>query len=265
MADLVTYELDGPVAVIGLNRAAKRNAISDALIDALDAAVSRAHREARAAVLFGHGDHFSSGLDLAEHAGRTSEQGVQTSYRWHAAFGRISRGPIPFVGALHGAAVGGGLELAASLHIRVADADAYFALPEGRRGIFVGGGGSVRIARIIGVSRMTDMMLTGRAMTARQAESVALVHYLTPPGEALAKAREVAGQVAGNAGFSNFAVINALPRMQDLSSEDGLFFEAYVAAAASATAEAKAGLAAFLEKRAERVAPPRPDDGEAPG
>lgn len=259
MTGLVTYERDGAIAVIGLDRAEKRNALSDTLIAELDAAVEQAHAEARAAVIFGHGDHFSAGLDLAEHAAKTPAEGVQTSRRWHATFGKIDRGPIPFVAALHGATVGGGFELAASAHLRVADATAFFALPEGQRGIFVGGGGSVRIARIIGTSRMTDMMLTGRTLSATQAEAIALVHYATQPGEALARAKEVATRVAANAPLSNHAVINVLPRMQDLAADDGLFFESYAAAIVAASAEAQAGLAAFLEKRAARLVPPGAD------
>ena len=126
-----------------LNRAAKRNAINDALVEALRVAVERAGGEAKAGIIFGHGDHFSAGLDLAEHAERTPIEGIHHSRKWHAIFDRIERGPIPFVAALHGAVVGGGMELAAATQIRVADDTAFFALPEGQRGIFVGGGGSV--------------------------------------------------------------------------------------------------------------------------
>ena len=97
-------------------------------------------------MIFGHGEHFSAGLDLAEHIERTPLEGVHHSRKWHAIFDDIERGAIPFVAALHGAVVGGGLELAAAAHLRVADATAFFALPEGRREIFVGGGGSVRMA-----------------------------------------------------------------------------------------------------------------------
>ena len=264
MPNLVSYDVDGSVAMIGLDRINKHNAINNDLIDALDTAVMRAHRQARAAVLFGHGAHFCSGLDLAEHATRTAAEGVQTSARWHEVFGRISRGPVPFIAALHGAAVGGGLELAASTHLRVADPTAFFALPEGQRGIFVGGGGSVRIARLIGVSRMTDMMLTGRIMSAQQAEAISLVHYLADTGGALEQACALAARVAENAPLSNYAVVNVLPRMQDLSSDDGLFFESYVAAVTSASADAQAGLAAFLEKRAQRLVAPSPAD-QVPG
>jgi (methylthio)acryloyl-CoA hydratase len=166
----VTYAVEGAVALIGLDRAEKRNAINDALVSALEEAVLRAGTEAKAAVIFGHGEHFSAGLDLAEHAERTPIEGIHHSRKWHAIFDRIERGAIPFLAAIQGAAVGGGMELAASTQIRVADESAFFALPEGQRGIFVGGGGSVRVARLVTAARMADMVLAGRVLSAAEAE-----------------------------------------------------------------------------------------------
>jgi (methylthio)acryloyl-CoA hydratase len=260
----VTYALEGAIALVGLNRAAKRNAISDAVVEALRLAVERAGAEAKAGVIFGHGEHFSAGLDLAEHAERTPIEGIHHSRKWHAIFDRIERGPIPFVAALHGAVVGGGMELAASAQIRVADDTAFFALPEGQRGIFVGGGGSVRVARLISATRMADMMLTGRVLSASEAVGANFLHYLAPGGGALAKAKELAARIAGNAPLSNFAIINALPRIQDLAHDDGLFFEALMAAMTQTSPDAQERLRAFLDKRAERLAiPDRDPKGDA--
>ncbi len=91
---------------------------------------------------------------------------------------------MPVIAALHGAVVGGGLELASACHIRVADDSTFYALPEGSRGIFVGGGGAVRIPRLIGTARMTDMMLTGRVYNAEEGERTGLAQYLVPQGQA---------------------------------------------------------------------------------
>ncbi len=189
---LVIYSLEGDVALIRLNRPEKRNAISDAVIELLAEAVARASVEAKAAVIHGSGTHFSAGLDIAEHAEKSPIEGIHGSRRWHAVFDTIQRGAIPFVAALHGAVVGGGLELAASTHIRVADRTAFFALPEGQRGIFVGGSGSVRIARLMTLARMTDLMLTGRVLSAEEGERFNLVQYLVEPGAALDKAKALA-------------------------------------------------------------------------
>jgi enoyl-CoA hydratase/carnithine racemase len=260
MSEGLSYELDGPAALIGLDRANKRNAINDALIEALRLAVERAHAEAKVGIVFGHGENFSAGLDLAEHVSRGPIEGIHHSRLWHAIFDRIERGPIPFVAALEGAVVGGGMELAAAAHLRCAGDSAFFALPEGQRGIFVGGGGSVRVARLIGPARMADMMLTGRVLSAADAERADFVQYLVPRGTALAKARELAARIAKNAPLSNYAIANALPRIQDLSHDDGLFLESLMAAMTQAAPEAQERLRDFLEKRAPRIERPGDKD-----
>jgi len=254
--DLVTYELRGAIAHVGLNRAHKRNAISDAVVEAIAIAAERAEREARAAVLFGHGDHFCAGLDLAEHVEKTPIEGVRGSRRWHAVFAAIEHGTIPWISALHGAVIGGGLELAASTHIRVADGSAFFALPEGQRGIFVGGGGSVRVARLTGVARMTDMMLTGRVVAAEDAERWNLAQYVVAQGSAVETAMQLAERAATNAPLSNYAVINALPRIQDMAKDDGLFVESFVSSFTAASPDAEERLRAFLDKRVGRITSP---------
>jgi len=172
---LVDYALEGDIAVLRLNRPEKRNAMNDAMLADLGKAVDRAAGEAKAAVLCGNGKHFSAGLDLLEHSQKTVMEAIDGSRSWHRVFSQIQRGKVPFVSALHGAVVGGGLELAANTHIRVADRETYFAMPEGQRGIFVGGGGSVNITRLMGVARMMDLMLTGRVLSAEEAERCAVV------------------------------------------------------------------------------------------
>jgi enoyl-CoA hydratase/carnithine racemase len=252
-------ELRGDVALIGLNRTEKRNAISDAFVEELHDAVEQAETSAKAGVIHGHGPHFCAGLDLAEHVKKTPFEGVHGSRRWHRVFERIERGRLPWFSALHGAVVGGGLELAASTHVRVADSTAFFALPEGQRGIFVGGGGSVRVARLMGLARMTDLMLTGRSVDAEVAERWNLVQYVVAEGKALETAIALAARTATNAELSNYAVINALPRIQDMSSEDGLFVESFIASFTATSPEAEERLNAFLSKKAGKVAKPGGD------
>jgi enoyl-CoA hydratase/carnithine racemase len=254
---LVTYELRDGIALIGLNRPAKRNAVSDNVVEALHVAVAAAQAEAKAAVIFGEGAHFCAGLDLAEHSQKQLIEAVQGSRRWHQVFDGIERGAIPFVVALQGAVVGGGFELAAAAHVRVADTTAFFGLPEGTRGIFVGGGGSVRIARLIGAQRMGDMMLTGRTVSPEQMEIWGGVSYVVPKGKALETAIELARTAAANAPLSNYAIINALPRIRDMSSEDGLFVESLMSALTSATPEAAQRLQDFLQKRTAKLKAPR--------
>jgi enoyl-CoA hydratase/carnithine racemase len=255
--DLLTFELRDRTAFIGLDRPEKRNAINDAVIAGLVEAIGRAHAQARVIVLHGHGPCFCAGLDLVEHKVRTPEEVFHHSRSWHQAFRAIRHGRIPAIAALHGATVGGGLELAASCHLRVADTTTFFALPEGSRGIYVGGGASVHVARLIGASRMADMMLTGRVLDAQTAERIGLAQYLVPQGEALAKAVELAEKIAGTAPLTMLGVLQALPRIQDMSEDDGLFVESMMAALAQSGPEAARRLAEFAEKRGAKVA--RPD------
>src|SRR5690242_10117074 len=159
---LLRVERRDAVLTVGLNRPAKRNALNDGIILAIGDCFADLPDDIGAVVIHGIGDHFSSGLDLSELSDHDATGGLIHSQMWHRVFDRIQYSRVPVIAALKGAVIGGGLELACAAHIRVAEPSAYFALPEGQRGIFVGGGGSVRLPRLIGVSPATDMMLTGR-------------------------------------------------------------------------------------------------------
>ncbi|OGB72400.1 MAG: enoyl-CoA hydratase [Burkholderiales bacterium RIFOXYC12_FULL_65_23] len=251
--DAVQLEMRGSVALIRLCRPAKRNALNDGLILALRDMFQNLPKEARAAVIHGEGEHFCAGLDLSELQERDAGEGVHHSRLWHSALECIEKGTVPVVAALHGAVVGGGLELASACHIRVADESAFFALPEGTRGIFVGGGGSVRIPKLIGVARMTDMMLTGRVHDAVNGERIGLAQYLVPTGSALDKALELATRIATNAPLTNYALMHALPRIAEQPADHGLFTEALMSSIAQSAPEAKARVRAFLEGKAAKV------------
>ena len=241
------------VAVIRLTRPAKRNALNDALVLAIRDTFDNLPATVRAAVIAGDGEHFCAGLDLSELKERDAGQGLQHSRMWHAALERVQYGPVPVIAALHGAVVGGGLELASACHLRVADESTFYALPEGSRGIFVGGGGSVRIPKLIGVARMTDMMLTGRVFNAADGERIGLSQYLVPAGQAFAKAFELAQRVAQNAPLTNYALMHALPRIAEQPADQGFFTEAMMAAIAQSAPEAKERVQAFLDGRAAKV------------
>jgi enoyl-CoA hydratase/carnithine racemase len=246
------------IAVLFLARPQKRNAIDDPTVFGIEAFFAAVPDGVRAVVLAGEGDHFCSGLDLSELSARDAAQGVAHSRTWHRAFEHIEFGKVPVVAVLHGAVVGGGLEIAAACHIRVAEGSAYYALPEGSRGIFVGGGGSVRLPRLIGTSRMMDMMLTGRSYDAEEGQAIGISHYLVAPGEGLAKGIELARRIACNAPMTNFAVTQVLPRIAESDPATGYVTEALISAIAQADGEAKSRLKAFLEKRAPKVVHKKP-------
>lgn len=248
-------DIRGPVAVIRLTRPAKRNALSDALILAVRNVFETLPASVRAAVLDGEGDHFCAGLDLSELTERDAGAGLHHSRMWHAALERVQYGPVPVVAALHGAVVGGGLELASACHLRVADESTFYALPEGSRGIFVGGGGAVRIPRLIGAARMADMMLTGRVYNAQDGERIGFAQYLVPAGQSFDKALVLAQRIAENAPLTNYALMHALPRIAEQPADQGFFTEALMAAIAQSAPEAKDRVRAFLEGRADKVKP----------
>ena len=251
--ELHRYGEHQEVAIVRLRRPAKRNALNDRLVLSIRQLFETLPEGVRAVVLDGEGDHFCAGLDLSELKERDAAQGLHHSRMWHAALERLQLGTVPVIAALHGAVVGGGLELASACHIRVADETTFYALPEGTRGIFVGGGGSVRIPRLIGVARMTDMMLTGRVYDAAEGERIGLAQYLVPKGQALSKALELALKVAQNAPMTNYALMHALPRIAEQPADQGYLTEALVSAIAQSAPEAKARVRAFLEGKAPKV------------
>ena len=251
---LLNVSNDGPVAHVRLTRPAKRNALNDALIAELQRVFAGFDGSVRAAVLSGEGAHFCAGLDLSELGERSAADGILHSRSWHAAFEQIQFGRVPVVAVLHGAVVGGGLELASAAHIRVAERSSFYGLPEGQRGLFVGGGGSARIPRLIGVARMSDMMLTGRVHDAEEGQRIGLSQYLVDDGQGLATAFELARKIASNAPLSNFAVMHALPRIAEQGQAAGLFTESLMAAIAQADDAAKQRMRDFLDGKAGKVA-----------
>jgi enoyl-CoA hydratase/carnithine racemase len=252
--DLLQISHRGATSHVRLMRPAKRNAINDALVAQLHTCFINLPSETGAVVLSGEGEQFCAGLDLSELSERSVAEGIHHSRGWHAAFDQIQFGRVPVVAVLHGAVVGGGLELACSAHVRVAERSTFYGLPEGQRGLFVGGGGAARVPRLIGVARMTDMMLTGRVLDAEEGQALGLSTYLTDVGAGLARAVELADKIAGNAPLSNFAVLQALPRIADMSQANGLFVESLMAAIAQGDHAAKDRMQAFLQGRAGKVA-----------
>ena len=249
----LTLEIRDDVAIVRLTRPQKRNALSDSLVFALRDAFQNLPPAVRVAVVDGAGEHFCAGLDLSELKERDAGQGLHHSRSWHVALEAVQYGPVPVVAALHGAVVGGGLELASACHLRVADTTTFYALPEGSRGIFVGGGGSVRIPRLIGVPRMMDMMLTGRVYNAEDGERLGFAQYLVPQGTAFDKALELAQRIAQNAPLTNYSLMHALPRIAEQPADHGFLTEGLMSAIAQAAPEAKERVRAFLEGRAAKV------------
>jgi enoyl-CoA hydratase/carnithine racemase len=249
---VVRISVSDRIAYLTFNRPEKRNAINDDTLEALRSFFGNPPKGVRVVVLSGAGGHFSSGLDLMEQIEREPVEVLRHSRGWHEVMDLIQFGGLPVVSVLTGAVMGGGLEIAAATHVRVADRTARFQLPEGRRGIFVGGGATVRVGRILGPDRMTEMMLTGRIYDAEDGYRLGLSHYLVDEGEAFDRASQLAVQVAENAALVNYLIIQSIARINDMSRADGLYAESLSAALSHSGDDAREGIQAFLEKRSPR-------------
>ena len=244
-------ELRGDIAVLRLSRPRKRNALDDETVAGLEIFFQELPSVVKVVVLHGEGDHFSAGLDLNELTERDFVEAVEHSRGWHRIFEQIEFGKVPVVSVMHGAVVGGGLELACSTHVRVAEQSVYYGLPEGTRGIFVGGGGSVRIPRVIGISRMMEMMLTGERINAERAVQIGLISATVANGQLDGHIADMVNLLlAGgpNAQAQCKALIHRItsgcldPEDIDRSSSD-------LIAALRVSPEGQEGLKAFLDKR----------------
>lgn len=249
---ILAVETNGSITTLTMNRPGKRNAMCEELLEALDDFFSNPPSGVRVVILTGVEGHFCSGLDLSEHVHRSAEENLYHSRDWHGVMDKIQFGGLVVVSALFGAVIGGGLELAASTHVRIAEPSTIFQLPEGRRGIFVGGGATARVGRLLGPDRMTEMMLTGRKYGADEGLALGLAHYSVGHGEASTLAQELAGKISRNAPLSNYLMVQSIARINDMAQGDGLFVESLAAALSQTTSDAEEGLRAFLEKRAPK-------------
>jgi (methylthio)acryloyl-CoA hydratase len=245
----------GDVSLLRLSRPAKRNALDPATIAGIESFFSRPPDGTRAIILYGEGEHFSAGADLSALTNAPASDRLHYLRSWHRAFDKIENGDVPVIAALRGAVIGGGLELAAAAHIRVAERSAYYALPESAKGIFVGGGGAVRIPRLIGTSRMIDMMLTGRTYRAEEGLALGFSQYVVDDGRALADALALAERIATNTTLGNFAMLQALPRIARADPDNGILTEALMTSLMLGDEETRTRLDAGPEKHVPRSSP----------
>lgn len=256
--DMLTLETqeDG-VLIATLNREDKRNALNAQTVEELVALFTALPQTGvRAVVLAAKGPHFCAGLDLVEHhqEDRSPAAFMHLCLRWHEAFNKMEYGGVPVIAALKGAVVGGGLELASSAHVRVADATTYFALPEGTRGLFTGGGATIRVADLVGKARMIDMMLTGRVYKGQEAVDIGLAQYLVE-GDSFDTALSLARRAAQNLPLTNFAICSAISHMNNMSALDASYAEAVMAGIVNTQPAARERLDAFAKGTGPRIRP----------
>jgi enoyl-CoA hydratase/carnithine racemase len=245
------WQIDNGIGRLTLNRPEKKNAINDALCLEIEDVFRNLDSAVRVIILSGNGSVFCSGLDLSEHTAREPFEVVNHSRMWHRTFGHIRNSGIPVIAAMHGAVIGGGLELAANAHIRIAEQGTFYRLPEGRHGIFVGGGASVTVGKIIGIGRMTEMMLTGRTLDTNEGQTYGLSHYIVEQNQSLSKAEELAEIVGSNSPYSNWAMTTGLNRINSMSDDDGLYTESLLTGMTQTSGEVKERIDKFLNRKKE--------------
>ena len=246
---------DGGTLILRLSRPEKKNSLNDQLVLGLSTVFASLTSDICGVVIHGEGDNFCAGLDLNEVKESGMDEGFQTTVIGQRLNNLVQDCPVPVIAVLHGAVIGGGLELAAAAHIRVAESSTFYALPEGVRGIFLGSGGSVRIPRLIGTARVMDMMLTGRTYNAEEGYRIGLSQYLVNQGEGMSTALDLAKKVARNAPLANYAILRALPLIVEQDPVNGLLTERLMTTLAQSDEEAKRRLRDFLDHKLNKVPP----------
>ena len=248
---VLLYERLDDVATLRLNRPERLNALSGELIGELSAELERLADDEtlRALVLTGEGRAFCAGTDINELEGRTEQQALEISQRGAKLCDCVEGFPVPVIAAINGPAIGGGLELVLASHIRIASETATFAMPETRLGIIPGYGGSQRLPREIGVGWSSDLMLTGRSLSALEAERLGLVNRVVSEVSVLTEALAVASEIAKLAPLAVRACLKAVTVGGNLPIDQGLQLERELFASLFGTEDMREGTRAFLEKR----------------
>ncbi|GMV04148.1 MAG: 3-hydroxybutyryl-CoA dehydratase [Gemmatimonadota bacterium] len=254
MSDLryIRLEWDGDLAVVTVDRQDKLNALNADVIAELGQVFEglRADDKVRGVLLTGAGDRaFVAGADIGELAKMDSVSGVAVSRAGQDVFRAIERFPKPVLAAVGGFALGGGCELALACHLRVAGDNARFGLPEVGLGIIPGYGGTIRLARLVGLGRALELTLTGEMVGADRALEMGLVSSVHPRAELLDKGKELLRKVTKNGPLAVRMALESIYRAVDTSSQEALDFESSLFGLLASTEDMKEGMSAFLEKR----------------
>jgi len=252
MSDNITLEIEGPIAVLTINRPEKRNAVNNQTVEDIDAALEKIEKnpDLRVMILTGAGEKaFVAGADVNELAKRDTLLGRTETRRRQEVYTRIEQLEIPSIAAINGWAVGTGLEISMACSMRVASEKARLGQPEVKLGITPGAGGTQRLPRLVGMGRALEMILTGDPVTAEEAKAMGLVNRVVPHDQVMAEAKKLAETIAARPKLAIQYSKAAILRYADGSLSEGLDHESYLHALSCGTEDKKEGVAAFLEKR----------------
>ena len=248
----IKVERDDEVAIVIIDRQDKLNALNADVVQEIGEVFDRLRDDdaVRAVILTGAGEKaFVAGADIGELATMNSMTGVAVSRAGQEVFRAIELFPKPVIAAVGGYALGGGCELALACHIRVASERARFGLPEVGLGIIPGYGGTIRLARLIGLGRAIELTLTGDMLGAEQAQTIGLVSAVTSPDALIDETKALARKITKNGPVAVRLALESMYRAVDTATEDALGFESSAFGLLASTDDMKEGMQAFLEKR----------------
>lgn len=249
--EFITYEVEGQIGIITINRPKALNALNSAVLDELDKTLDAVDQEAiRCLILTGAGEKsFVAGADIGEMSTLTKAEGEAFGKKGNDVFRKLETFPIPVIAAVNGFALGGGCEISMSCDIRICSENAVFGQPEVGLGITPGFGGTQRLARIVGTGKAKEMIYGARNIKAEEAYRIGLVNNVYPAEELMPAAKKLASTIARNAPIAVRNCKRAINEGIQVDMDQAIVIEEKLFGNCFETCDQKEGMNAFLEKR----------------
>ena len=249
--EFITYEVEGQIGIITINRPKALNALNSAVLDELDKTLDAVDQEAiRCLILTGAGEKsFVAGADIGEMSTLTKAEGVAFGKKGNDVFRKLETFPIPVIAAVNGFALGGGCEISMSCYILICSENAVFGQPEVGLGITPGFGGTQRLARIVGTGKAKEMIYGARNIKAEEAYRIGLVNNVYPAEELMPAAKKLASTIARNAPIAVRNCKRAINEGIQVDMDQAIVIEEKLFGSCFETCDQKEGMNAFLEKR----------------
>lgn len=256
--EFVTYEAEGQVGIITINRPKALNALNSAVLDELDATLDAVDQnEIRCLILTGAGDKsFVAGADIGEMSTLTKAEGETFGKKGNDVFRKLETFPLPVIAAINGFALGGGCEISMSCDIRICSENAVFGQPEVGLGITPGFGGTQRLARLVGAGMAKQMIYTARNIKAEEALRIGLVNAVYPLEDLMAQAKKMAAGIAKNAPIAVRNCKKAINDGLETDMDKAIVIEEKLFGDCFETEDQKYGMEFFLDKNKDKVKEP---------
>ena len=249
--EFITYEVEGQIGIITINRPKALNALNSAVLDERDKTLDAVDQEAiRCLILTGAGEKsFVAGADIGEMSTLTKAEGEAFGKKGNDVFRKLETFPIPVIAAVNGFALGGGCEISMSCDIRICSENAVFGQPEVGLGITPGFGGTQRLARIVGTGKAKEMIYGARNIKAEEAYRIGLVNNVYPAEELMPAAKKLASTIARNAPIAVRNCKRAINEGIQVDMDQAIVIEEKLFGDCFESCDQREGMTAFLEKR----------------